>query len=70
MVLFLTAAGVLQVWLQRYTSDPQPFMLVQDQISIFYWMREIAGLVFLIGLVVYIISYFVGGKEAQVRTAS
>src|SRR5512139_1947486 len=54
ITLFLTGAGVLQVWLQRYTATPQPFMAVQDQIALFYWMREIAGVVFLAGLVVYI----------------
>lgn len=62
MVLFLTAAGVLQVWLQRYSDNPLPFMEVQSKIALFYWMREIAGLVFLSGLLVYIGSYFVGGK--------
>jgi len=36
---------------------------VQDQISIFYWAREGAGLVFLIGLVLYICSFFVKGKS-------
>ncbi len=66
ITLFLTGAGVLQVWLQRLGENPQPFMVVQDQIAIFYWMREIAGLVFLIGLVVYLVSFFVGGEE---RTA-
>jgi len=43
ITLFLTGAGVLQVWLQRYTATPQPFMAVQDQIALFYWMREIAA---------------------------
>jgi len=65
ITLFLTAAGVLQTYIQRYTDDPQPFMVVQDQISLFYWMREIAGVVFLIGIVVYIASFFVGGKEPE-----
>ena len=65
ITLFLTGAGVLQVWLQRYTATPQPFMAVQDQIALFYWMREIAGVVFLVGLVVYIASFFVGSKEPE-----
>ena len=65
MVLFLTAAGVLQVWLQRYSENPQAFMVVQDKIAIFYWMREIAGVVFFIGLIVYILSYFVGKGEPE-----
>ena len=67
ITLFLTAAGILQIWLQRIASDPQPFMLVQDQVSIFYWMREWAGVVFLVGLLAYLASFFVGGKPAEVK---
>ncbi len=66
ITLFLTGAGILQVWLQRYSDSPQPFMVVQEQISLFYWMREVAGVVFLIGLVLYIMSFFKGGEEATV----
>ena len=65
ITLFLTGAGVLQVWLQRYTATPQPFMAVQDQIALFYWMREIAGVVFLAGLVTYVASFFVGSRDAE-----
>lgn len=65
IVLFLTAAGVLQVWLQRYSDAPQAYMVVQDKIALFYWMREGAGLVFLIGLVLYLLSFFVGRKDAE-----
>ena len=61
ITLFLTGAGVLQVWLQRYSEAPQAFMAVQEQIKIFYWMRETAGVVFFTGLVLYVISHFVGG---------
>ena len=61
--LFLTAAGILQIWLQRISSTPMPFMAVQDQIALFYWAREAAGVVFLIGLVVYLISFFIGGEK-------
>ncbi len=63
ITLFLTAAGVLQVWLQRYTDAPMGFMAVQDKLEIFYMMREISGVIFLIGLGVYIYSFFVGGEE-------
>ncbi len=62
ITLFLTGAGILQVWLQRF-DDGQPFMVVQDKIAAFYWLREAAGVVFLIGLIVYIISFFVKSKE-------
>ncbi len=65
ITLFLTAAGVLQVWLQRYTDAPMGFMAVQDKLEIFYMMREIAGIFFLIGLATYIYSFFVGGEEAS-----
>ena len=63
ITLFLTGAGVLQVWMQRYTDVPQSFMVVQQKIEIFYWLRELAGLVFLVGLVLYVISFFVKGGE-------
>ncbi len=65
MVLFMTAAGVLQVWLQRVSDTPQPFMAVQEQISLFYWLREAAGLIFLLGLMVYLASFFVKEEPAR-----
>ncbi|GJM11540.1 MAG: nitric oxide reductase subunit B [Lysobacteraceae bacterium] len=69
ITLFLTAAGVLQVWLQRYSDSPQPFMVVQDQIALFYWMREGAGVVFMIGLMLYLISFWVKEPEPVGATA-
>ncbi|HUX62418.1 cbb3-type cytochrome c oxidase subunit I [Sulfuricella sp.] len=66
ITLFLTAAGILQVWLQRVSTAPLGFMAAQEQISLFYWMREFTGLVFLTGLTLYIISFFVGGKSKEV----
>lgn len=63
ITLFLTAAGILQVWLQRISDNPLPFMDVQEKISIFYWMREWAGVGFFIGLVVYVASFFVKGEK-------
>jgi nitric oxide reductase subunit B len=68
ITLFLTAAGILQVWLQRVSSEPLSFMAAQDQLSLFYWMREATGVVFLIGLVVYIASFFVKG-DTQAASA-
>lgn len=65
ITLFLTGAGILQVWLQRYSETPQAFMDVQNQVALFYWMREVAGVVFLIGLVLYIMSFFKGGETAS-----
>ncbi len=66
ITLFLTAAGVLQVWLQRYSDTPLPFMVTQDKIALFYWMRLVAGLVFFAGLITYASSFFVGVKESRV----
>lgn len=63
ITLFLTGAGILQTWLQRVSENPEPFMVVQEKISLFYWMREVAGVVFLIGLILYIVSFFIGGEE-------
>ena len=65
ITLFLTAAGILQVWLQRVSDAPLPFMVAQDKIALFYWMREWAGVFFLIGLIIYIVSFFVGGEEKE-----
>ncbi|MCA1804095.1 MAG: cbb3-type cytochrome c oxidase subunit I [Xanthomonadaceae bacterium] len=65
ITLFLTGAGILQVWLQRYSENPQPFMVVQEKIALFYWMREVAGVIFLIGLLLYIASFFVGRNEPE-----
>lgn len=61
ITLFLTAAGILQIWLQRMGDTPLSFMAAQDQVSLFYWLREISGVVFLIGLLTYIASFFKGG---------
>ncbi len=61
MVLALTGAGILQVWLQRLPeSGAMPFMATQDQLRFFYWLRLSGGVGFLIGLVVYLSSFFIG----------
>jgi nitric oxide reductase subunit B len=70
ITLFLTAAGILQVYLQRFSEAPMQFMLVQDKIAIFYWLRELTGLVFLIGLILYIWSFFVANKEPGLTSAA
>ena len=69
ITLFLTAAGILQIWLQRMGTTPMGFMAAQDQVMIFYWMREIAGFVFLLGLVLYVWSFFCKKGEAPVAVA-
>ena len=65
ITLFLTGAGILQVYLQRYSDNPLPFLVVQDKISLFYWLREFTGVIFLIGLILYIASFFVGQKDPE-----
>ena len=66
ITLFLTAAGILQVWLQRVAETPMPFMATQDQVALFYWMREAAGIVFLVGILLYIASFFIKGKDKAI----
>lgn len=63
ITLFLTAAGILQVWLQRVSAMPMSFMDAQAQASLFYWLREWAGVVFLIGLLAYIWSFFCKAED-------
>jgi nitric oxide reductase subunit B len=70
ITLFLTAAGILQVYLQRYSDAPQAFITVQEKIEIFYWLRELAGVIFLIGLVMYVLSFFVKGGERHALAAA
>lgn len=62
IALLLTGAGIVQVWLQRMSDTPLGFMAVQDQLAIFYWSREAVGVVFLVGLLLYIWSFFVKDK--------
>ncbi len=68
ITLFLTGAGILQVYLQRFSDNPMPFMVVQEKISLFYWLREITGFVFLLGLALYIASFFVGKNDPEATT--
>ena len=65
ITLFLTGAGILQTWLQRISATPMGFMDVQNSIAIFYWLRECAGLVFLVGLITYLSSFFVKGETSS-----
>ena len=67
MVLALTGAGILQIWLQRMpTEGALSFMATQDQLRFFYWTRLAGGTGFLLGLLAYLGSFFVGGEEATV----
>lgn len=71
ITLFLTGAGVLQIWLQRLPESGEAlgFMATQDKIALFYWLRLIAGGFFMAGLVTYLVSFFVGGEEPQLEKA-
>jgi len=65
ITLFLTVAGFVQSYLQRYSDEPQGFMVVQQQLEMYYWGREVAGVFFLIGLILYVYSFFAKGKEVE-----
>ena len=75
MVLALTGAGILQVWLQRMpTEGAMPFMQTQDQLRFFYWLRLAGGVGFLFGLLVYLWSFVAGpaadeGEQPATRLA-
>ena len=66
ITLFLTGAGILQVWLQRLpeSGEALSFMATQDKLALFYWMREVSGVIFFLGLLAYLYSFFADGKTA------
>jgi nitric oxide reductase subunit B len=72
MVLALTGAGILQVWLQRMPTDGSAlsFMATQDQLRPFYWVRVAGGLAFLAGLLTYLYSFFAkpGSHESEAES--
>jgi len=63
--LLLTGAGVMQVWLQRFSDTPLPFMMVQSELEGFYWLRLAAGCVFFSGLLLYVLSFFIQNKNTE-----
>lgn len=67
MVLALSGAGILQIWLQRMpTTGAMSFMATQDQLMFFYWVRLAGGVMFLAGLLTYLSSFFIGpGADEQ-----
>lgn len=67
IALLLTGAAIGQIYLQRFSSAPMGFMAVQDQLSIFYWARECAGVLFLIGVLLYLSSFFVKDKSPATK---
>ena len=58
----LTAAGVMQIMLQRWSDvDALSFMATQIEIIPVYKVRLVFGLIFTAGLVAYFVSFFVKG---------
>jgi nitric oxide reductase subunit B len=59
ITLLLTAAGVVQIWLQRLPADgaAMSFMNTMDQLAVFFWLRLVAGVGFGIGLICYFLSF-------------
>lgn len=67
ITLFLTAAGAMQVWWQRMPESGKAlaFMATQDKLEVFYWLRFGAGVVFTVGLLLYVASFFVAERTAE-----
>jgi len=72
ITLMLTAAGIVQVWLQRMPADGAalPFMATVDQLKIFFWLRLYSGIGFFIGLICYLLSFRQRGRVAVVSGAA
>ena len=68
ITLFLTGAGILQIWMQRIDGT-ETFMVIQDKLAVFYWLREGAGTVFIIGLLLYIVAMFIAKKPAEAEAS-
>lgn len=45
-----------------------PFMAAQEKIALFYWLREGSGVMFLMGLLIYLSSFFIGVKGSPTYT--
>jgi nitric oxide reductase subunit B len=68
MVLALTGAGILQVWLQRMpTENAMPFMETQGKLAFFYWLRMVGGVMFLLGLMTFLFSFFAKPGRDEVK---
>lgn len=65
ITLALTVAGVMQIMLQRMPDvGALSFMATQAELIPVYWVREILGLAFFGGLVMYFASFFVKDEES------
>ena len=72
ITLFLTAAGVMQVMLQRLPTDGTAlsFMTTVDQLQVFFWLRLAAGVGFFIGVGFYLFSFTRRGQDVLVGVAA
>ncbi|HHN67421.1 MAG TPA: nitric-oxide reductase large subunit [Thermopetrobacter sp.] len=67
MTFALTFAGIVQTHLQRVRGEA--FMDVQDELTLFYWLREGAGLVVLLGVGLYLYAVFVPRQREVIARA-
>jgi nitric oxide reductase subunit B len=67
MTFALTFAGVVQTHLQRVLGES--FMVVQDQLALFYWIRLGSGVVVVISAFMFIWAVLVPGKERRENTS-
>ncbi|HEX2944164.1 MAG TPA: cbb3-type cytochrome c oxidase subunit I [Rhodopila sp.] len=66
MTLALTFAGVLQTHLERVMG--QDYMDVQQQITLFYWMRLLGGAITVTGFALYLIAVLIPGRVTVRRS--
>ncbi|HOF51926.1 MAG TPA: nitric-oxide reductase large subunit, partial [Rhodoferax sp.] len=52
------------------TTGALSFMATQDQLSFFYWMRVWGGVGFLVGLLAYLSSFFIGAGANENEPAT
>jgi len=62
----LTFAGAVQVHLQRVRGEN--FMDVQDELGLFYLLREGAGVVVLIAVILYLYTVFVPREQEVIAS--
>jgi nitric oxide reductase subunit B len=68
MTFALTFAGAVQTHLQRVRGEN--FMDVQDELYLFFVMREIAGLILVAGVALYLYSVFVPRSQEVISPAA